>query len=1015
MVEITLVSTDPPRASWLAHWSVSDPIEQGTESIDLLRPPTLAESTAGGATDGAAGTVTDRAREVGGAMTGPVAVRPTVVRRLSIQHAIELTAELLGQSSDLDEGHPFDSLSPSAQFVATTIAVALDQVARGAIQPGLTPSGIDCWRPAGHGQELTNLLASLADACPPALRCAEWSPNPHSSGSGPSGSDLDNASSQMLTSPDRVVDELIVATIDRFPRTAAASTAAGHEAFADLGPSTIDPGAAARTVSKLIGDREPLLTMRLRPTAAGVRADLTLQSREDADLVAPLAEYWRTPASFRATNGRLEGQLSATLGRAARVWPRLAALTETPTPSELMLDDQDIALLLGPLGRRLGAVGLSVITPPDLFPRLELTPTVAAAGPARNSPLPDSGEYWTPPSESLWRTSSGHFELSELLELKWESSFDGIELTEDELNEIVEHQRTIVRLRDRWVRLDPEQLSDLARPRSLPPASALAAALGAPVIVGSTAHHVDVAGTLAELSQRLNRLSTAESLPEPTALKAELRPYQRRGLAWLVEMADLALGGILADDMGLGKTVQVIALQLHLLDRAAADFTHEDPIRGKPASDPLMLVVCPASVIGNWQRELERFAPSIEVVRFHGTARDLGDLSGGQVVLTTYGIMRRDARLLGDIDWAVVVADEAQAMKNATSRTAAAMRTLRCRARFALTGTPVQNHLLDLWALLDWTTPGLLGTAERFRRDFVTPIERSDSAATDDLSRLLRPFLLRRRKTDPEIAPDLPAKTETDEIVPLTVEQAALYRVVVEETMAEIAQAQGIGRQGLVLKLVTRLKQVCNHPVQVLGADGGTDPGLAGRSGKLDRAVQLIEEIIESGEACLVFTQYVAMGELLQRHFDELGFGNLFYHGGLSTTHRDELVERFQRGDAPVFIISLRAGGTGLNLTAATHVIHFDRWWNPAIEDQASDRAWRIGQDRPVQVHRLISEGTIEDRIAILLNEKRQMAETVIGSGEAWISRLDDDELAALVALGADDEQAEVRTAGSTP
>jgi SNF2 family DNA or RNA helicase len=366
------------------------------------------------------------------------------------------------------------------------------------------------------------------------------------------------------------------------------------------------------------------------------------------------------------------------------------------------------------------------------------------------------------------------------------------------------------------------------------------------------------------------------------------------------------------------------------------------------------------------------------------------------IVLTTYGVARRDAQLLGRVGWDLAIADEAQAIKNPYSRTARAMRQVEATARFALTGTPVQNQLTDLWAIVDWATPGLLGPLERFRRDFVTPIERDgDGEVSDHLNRLIRPFLLRRTKADPLIVPDLPPKTETNEIVPLTTEQAALYKAVVTEVMAEIAASEGIERKGLVLRLITRLKQVCNHPEHLL-RDGGP---MAGRSGKLTAVSGLLETIRDEGDAALLFTQYVAMAELLIPHLEAQGFRTLFLHGGLSLPERERLVEQFQRSEADVFLLSLRAGGTGLNLTRATHVIHYDRWWNPAVEDQASDRAWRIGQDRPVQIHRMICEGTIEDRIASLLEEKRHLADAVVGSGEGWISDLTDEDLSALVAL----------------
>ncbi|MCB1040833.1 MAG: DEAD/DEAH box helicase, partial [Acidimicrobiales bacterium] len=385
------------------------------------------------------------------------------------------------------------------------------------------------------------------------------------------------------------------------------------------------------------------------------------------------------------------------------------------------------------------------------------------------------------------------------------------------------------------------------------------------------------------------------------------------------------------------------------------------------------------------------------VVRHHGGARDLAELPVDAIVLTTYGVARRDVEALAEIPWDLVAADEAQAIKNPRSRTARALRQIPARARFALTGTPVENRLVDLWSLLDWTTPGLLGPLERFRREFAVPVERDrDAEAAKALSRLVRPFLLRRRKVDPDIAPDLPAKTESDLVVPLTAEQATLYRATVAEVMAQVEEAEGMARRGLVLKLLTGLKQICNHPAQFLGQDRPR----TGRSGKFEAAVELVDAITDEGDAVLVFTQYVAMGHLLVAELDRADRPAQFLHGATSAARRQEQVDRFQAGEVPVFVVSLKAGGTGLNLTRATHVVHYDRWWNPAVEDQASDRAWRIGQDRPVQVHRLVCEGTVEDRIASLLADKRSIADAVVTAGEGWISELGDAELRTLVALG---------------
>ncbi|HTO01349.1 MAG TPA: DEAD/DEAH box helicase, partial [Microthrixaceae bacterium] len=470
-------------------------------------------------------------------------------------------------------------------------------------------------------------------------------------------------------------------------------------------------------------------------------------------------------------------------------------------------------------------------------------------------------------------------------------------------------------------------------------------------------------------------------LPEPPGLTAELRPYQRSGSAWLSEMLNLGFGGVLADDMGLGKTVQLIAVHLHRQDVSTAP----------------TLVICPAGLVGNWQREFQKFAPGVVVHRYHGSDRSLGTISANEVVITTYGIMRRDVDLLSTREWGMVVADEAQQVKNPNSATARALRRIPAVSRVAMTGTPVENRLSELWALLDWTTPGLLGGMDNFQRTIAIPVERErDPIATTRFAHLIAPFVLRRRKDDPEVIPDLPPKTETDHPVSLTTEQAGLYRGTVEDILAAIQKSEGIQRRGMVLKLITALKQICNHPAQYLRETGP----LSGRSGKLLVFEELIDAITEAGDSTLVFTQYVKMGDLLMTRLSEMGVKAEFLHGSLSLDKRGDMVDRFQDGGFPVLVVSLKAGGTGLNLTKATHVIHYDRWWNPAVENQASDRVWRIGQDRPVQIHRLISEGTIEDRIATLLNQKSALAESVVGrSGEAWLTEMSDSELADLVQL----------------
>ncbi len=548
------------------------------------------------------------------------------------------------------------------------------------------------------------------------------------------------------------------------------------------------------------------------------------------------------------------------------------------------------------------------------------------------------------------------------------------------MDALAEAHRPVVRLRDRWVLVDPAMVRR-ARKRELgllDPVDALSVALtGTAEVDGETVQAVPV-GALATLRDRLTAgLRPAEP---PAGLDATLRDYQLRGLAWLDLMTSLGLGGCLADDMGLGKTITLIALHL------------------KRARTEPTLVVCPASLLGNWQREITRFAPGVPVRRFHGPDRTLDGLDGG-FVLTTYGTMRSAAAHLAEQPWGMVVADEAQHVKNPFSATAKALRTIPAPARVALTGTPVENNLSELWALLDWTTPGLLGPLKSFRARHARAVENGeDQEAVDRLARLVRPFLLRRKKSDPGIVPELPPKTETDHPVPLTREQAALYEAVVRESMLAIETAEGIARRGLVLKLLGALKQICDHPALYLKEDTHADR-LAARSGKLALLDELLDTVLTEDGSVLVFTQYVGMARLITAHLTARAVPVDLLHGGTPVPERERMVDRFQDGRTPVLVLSLKAAGTGLNLTRAGHVVHFDRWWNPAVEEQATDRAYRIGQTQPVQVHRLVTEGTVEDRIAEMLAAKRALADAILGSGESALTELTDRELSDLVSL----------------
>ncbi|MFI7467106.1 SNF2-related protein [Nonomuraea sp. NPDC049646] len=696
---------------------------------------------------------------------------------------------------------------------------------------------------------------------------------------------------------------------------------------------------------------------RLLEPAAGDdwRVELALQAADDPSLYVPAARVW---SGEKGLPGRPERELLAGLGRAVRLYPELDRALRVPEPSELALDTAGAFGFLRQAAPLLQAAGFGV-----LLPRW--------AGRTR------LGLKLTTRTKPQTAAVSQGFGLRELVDFRVDLAVGEETISEAELAELARLKVPLVRVRGQWVELDDRQLKAALRAvEGVRAGEAAAADLLRHVIQGDDELPllaVDADGVLGDLlsgqaERRLTPLAT------PPGLDAVLRPYQERGLAWLSFLSELGLGGVLADDMGLGKTVTTLALLVH--ERAAAP----------------TLLVCPMSLVGNWQREAARFAPGLRVYVHHGPGRDAARIAEADLVITTYGTAHRDLEALRAHEWRRVVCDEAQAIKNSGTLQARAVRSIPTGTRLALTGTPVENHLAELWSIMEFANPGLLGPRARFRTRFQEPIEaRQDEQAAAALKRATGPFILRRLKTDRSVISDLPEKIEIKEWCPLTPEQATLYQAVVDDMLARIDDSEGVERRGLVLSAMARLKQVCNHPAHLL-KDGSR---LAGRSGKLARLEQLAEEVLAEGEKALLFTQYAEFGTMLQPYLAQrLGRPVLWLHGGLPKKTRDRLVERFQHDREPMlFLLSLKAAGVGLNLTAASHVVHVDRWWNPAVEDQATDRAFRIGQRKNVQVRKLICAGTLEERVDQMIERKKALAERVVGAGEEWLTDLSTDEL----------------------
>lgn len=886
-------------------------------------------------------------------MTGPATFRPAEPPREGV---VEFTDEKRTVALPIRAALPVltkarvrDDLHPSVSLLSGAALLGMRIVAAGKF----APAG-DHWRAAGLDRDDEDRIAMLAD-----------------------GDD-----------EERLVRDLVDAIADAMPR-GAPTTDARPVPRTDRKPTFEQRLQARLARHQRLDPRDlpQLVTISLRVeadeeelVAGAVRLVPQAHDEQNPLHLCDLALLWTGTPDEHGFGDRARTHATIALRAAADAWPVLDRLLELRVPDQLTLDTDELVSLLDQGVGALRAAGVDVLWPKALGRDLTATTVLDRAGPSSPGPAGPPREQRSEPLQDPVLGTEALFSFN------WQIALHGEPLSEEEMDRLAASASPLLQLRGSWTVVDPAIAKKAKKRlvRTVRPAEAVAAALTGTVQVADVSEQVVVGASLLQVRERLLSAATREPVEPPVALQASLRDYQRHGLTWLAEMTGLGLGACLADDMGLGKTVTLIALHLHRRDEG-----HRGPT----------LVVCPASLLGNWEAEVHRFAPGTPVVRFHGGARDLSGAGDG-FVLTTYGTMRRDAETLGAVGWDLVVADEAQHVKNPRTSTARALRTIESRARVALTGTPVENDLTELWAILDWATPGLLGSRNAFRKVWAAPIESGlEPTKARQFAELIGPFLLRRRKSDPGIAPELPAKTETDHPLRLTREQVVLYESFVRDTMARIERAapgDDVARRGLVLMLLTGLKQICNHPDHFLKRSGAR---LSGRSEKVDLLDELVGTVLAEDGAVLVFTQYVAMARLLEGHLGRAGVPHQLLHGGTPVREREAMVARFQAGEVPVFLLSLKAGGTGLNLTRADHVVHVDRWWNPAVEEQATDRAYRIGQTRPVQVHRMVTQGTVEEKIAELLTRKRALADAVLSKGEAALTELSNDELRDFVAL----------------
>jgi SNF2 family DNA or RNA helicase len=713
-----------------------------------------------------------------------------------------------------------------------------------------------------------------------------------------------------------------------------------------------------------------------------------LQSAADPSLLIPADEAWKAQgkkaAIFDQLNVNVKGfnvreYLLLSLGQASGIYPRLEAGLKESKFAGFELETAGAYEFLTEKAMVLEQGGFGMILP-AWWTRKGTKVRLTARAQVK-SPKMQGG---------------GKLSLSQVVQFDWQVALGGEVVTREELEALAKLKVPLVRFRGQWVQMTAEDIQaalDYWKGKNAESGTVrdvVRMALGqVPGSGGLGFEAVSADGWIGEFLSQLEGRANFEELAAPPGFQGTLRPYQNRGFSWLAFLKRWGLGSCLADDMGLGKTIQALTL-------IARDWEEGDR---RP-----ILLICPMSVVGNWQKEAARFTPGLPVMVHHGGLRTKGndfltEAGKNAIVISSYALLHRDFEIIKQVDWAGVVLDEAQNIKNAETRQAKAARSIKGDYRIALTGTPVENNVGDLWSVMEFLNPGFLGTQAEFKRNFFIPIQAYRDAETmGRLKKLTGPFILRRLKTDKSIIADLPEKNEMKVFCNLTKEQGSLYAAVVKEASDALEGSDGIQRKGVILATLSKLKQVCNHPAQFLG-DNSSIPD---RSGKLSRLTEMLEEVIEEGDRTLIFTQFSEMGTMLQKYLQET-FGQevLFLQGGTLKKKRDAMVERFQSGGSGprIFILSLKAGGTGLNLTGANHVFHFDRWWNPAVENQATDRAFRIGQTKNVQVHKYVCIGTLEEKIDEMIEGKKEVAEKVVGTGEGWLTELSNKELKELFAL----------------